>query len=171
MPEKIQQIIEKILNKIFLGLNIEANILYNKESDQYRIIIKTDNPKFLIEENGQIIEHIQHIIRVAVHQTYPDDKTHFLLDVNDFRQKRELAIKIKIPDIAKIKVLKEGKTIILVGLSSYERMLIHKILAESKGLNTSSVGSEISRKLLIMPTSEFGSSSMDDAYILKVSEL
>lgn len=171
MPLEIQKTIEEILKNITLGLKIETTVNFKKEADQYRIILQTENPEILTEENGELIPQIQHILRVAIHQKFPADKTHFLLDVNDFRKNREYNIKIKIPDIAKSKVLQQGKTIILVGLSSYERMLIHKILSDSKGLNTSSVGPREARKLLIMPTSEFGSSSMDDALIINVNKL
>ena len=171
MPLEIQKTIEEILKNIVSGLKVTATLNIKKEADQYRIIIQTDEPETLTEKNGELVNQIQHILRVAIHQKFPSDKTHFLLDINDYRKNREYNIKIKIPDIARVKVLQQGKIVIFIGLSSYERMLIHQILSDSKGLNTSSVGPDEARKLLIMPTSEFGSSSIDDALIIDVNKL
>jgi R3H domain len=67
--------------------------------------------------------------------------------------------------------LKEGKTVILIQLSGYERKLIHSFLSDSKGLNTSSIGEGMDRKLLIMPTSEFGTSGIDEALIINLDNL
>jgi predicted RNA-binding protein Jag len=62
--------------------------------------------------------------------------------------------------------LKQGLTVILVGLSGYERKLVHGILAEIKGLETSSVGPQDNRKLLVMPNSQIGNYGIENAKVV-----
>ncbi len=173
MPEEIKKSIEKFLEAIIKPITSKYKIEFLKEADQWRVnIIATENDQeALLGYQEEVIQAIQHLVRVMVHKENLKDRTHFLIDVNNYRKKRESKIKFQIPEIAKDKVLVEGKTVIITGLSGYERMIIHKILKEAKGLDTSSVGHSIDRKLLIMPTSEFGASGMEEAVIINVNKL
>lgn len=165
---------ESILKSIHLIIDIvddESKVELNKEADQWRFNIITTKPEEIIGKDGELIRSIQHIARVLVHKIFPEDRTHFLIDVNNYRQNREHAISKKIPDIAQKEVLDIGNTVILVGLSGYERLQVHQYLSEIKGLSTTSVGPEDNRKLLIMPTSETGSNSMDNAKIVDINRL
>lgn len=156
---------------VFPVLSADFTTDIEKEGDQWRFNIVSKNTELLVGFEGDLLRSIQHLIRVLVHRKFPTDRTHFLIDVNNYRKNREYAISTKIPDIAISEVLSRGNTVILVGLSGYERLQVHKILAEIKGLNTSSVGPEDNRKLLIMPTSETGSGSMDSARIIHIDQI
>jgi predicted RNA-binding protein Jag len=72
----------------------------------------------------------------------------------------------KIPHLAEYDVLEHGKTVIIVGLTSYERLQVHKLLQDTKGLNTTSVGGRGDRKLIIVPTSDIGSGGMESAKVV-----
>jgi len=165
---------ESILKSINLIINIvdeSAKIEVGKEADQWRFNIITSKPEDLIGKDGELVRSIQHVARVLVHKIFPEDRTHFLVDVNGYRQKREHTINNKIPEIAQKEVLNIGNTVILIGLSGYERLQVHNYLSEIKGLSTTSVGPEDNRKLLIMPTSETGSIGMDNAKIIDINRL
>jgi predicted RNA-binding protein Jag len=51
-------------------------------------------------------------------------------------------------------VLVQGMTLMVLGLSSYERLIVHKSLSEIKGIQSMSVGGGNNRKLVVMPSSE-----------------
>ena len=168
MNNPVQQLILEIIEPIIKLISPEAKIEFNKEGDQWRILIIDGNPE-LIGEKGEVLRAIQHLARIFVHKKLPEDRTHFLIDIDNFRSNRELIIKTKIPEIAQA-IIAQGKTFVLINLSGYERMLVHKLLVDIKSLQTTSVGERDNRKLLILPTSEAGSAGIDDATIWDINK-
>ncbi len=171
MTQEVQESITNFLHLLIDPLTSEFEVKIEREGDQWRVSLLVSNPENVIGEEGEILRSIQHILRVLVHRKNIEDRSHFLLDINNYRREREAAVSSKIPEIAQNEVLTQGNTVILVGLSGYERLQVHRILADIKGLNTSSVGPEDNRKLLIMPTSETGSTSMDKAKIININQI
>jgi spoIIIJ-associated protein len=169
MTPEIQSTIMEFINLFIKPIDAELSVSFEKESNQYRVLIKSKKEADLVGEKGFLLKSFQHLLRVLVHCRYPDDKTHFILDINNYKKERERKIKTLIPEIAKNKVLNEGKTVIITGLSGYERMIVHKILGDSKEISTSSVGEESNRKMLIMPNSEFGATGIDQAIIININ--
>jgi len=165
MSPEVKEIILEFLENIIKNVSPKATAEILKEGDQWRIYINSNGSAVFTEEKNEVLRAIQHILRVLVHKKFPEDRTHFIIDVDNYKITRENKIKNEIPLLAKNKVLEGGKTLVLLGLSSYERMIIHKLLAEINGLETNSVGFGDSRKLLIRPTSEFGATGIDDSII------
>jgi predicted RNA-binding protein Jag len=172
MTNQYREFILKYLNSVLQQVLEKYTIDIEKEAEQWRINISSEKTLDIFENyEGEFLRSLQHIVRVLVHKEYPTDRTHFVLDFNGKRKARSHAISVSIPEIAQNEVLTNGNTVILVGLSGYERLQVHRTLSEIKGLNTSSVGPQDNRKLLIMPTSEIGSSGMDKAKIVDIEQL
>jgi spoIIIJ-associated protein len=171
MDQAITTEISTILNSILAHICGEVEVEITKEGEQHRINIISDNGNKLLEEDGHLLNALQHLIRVLVHKTFPDDKSHFVLDVFNGRLKRERYIQEEIPNIAKNDVLLLGNTVIIKNLSSYERLIIHQLLVEVKGLETTSVGEDKNRKLLIRPTSETGTLGLDNSKIIDINRI
>jgi len=169
MDNLVSKTISDLLLPVVEAISPGAELDFQKESDQWRIVIKNGGQD-LVGEKSEVLRALQYLVRIVVHKNFPQDRTHFLFDVDGFKSKRELALKIHIPDLAKIQVLKEGQTVVLINLSGYERMIVHQLLADISGLETNSVGAKNERKLLIMPTSEVGSTAMDDAIIWDLTQ-
>jgi spoIIIJ-associated protein len=171
MTPEVQESLKKIIHLLVDPINPDFQIQIEHEGDQWRINIQADDVENIIGKDGDVLRSVQHISRVLIHREFPEDRSHFLIDANNYRRQREYAISTRIPEIAESDVLAQGNTIILVGLSGYERLQVHRILAEIKGLSTNSVGPDDNRKLLIMPTSETGSMSMEKAKIYHIDQI
>jgi predicted RNA-binding protein Jag len=171
MTSEVQNTLIGFIHLLVDPINPGAEIVIEREGDQWRVNLLVGTEEILVGKDGDVLRSIQHLARVLVHRKHSEDKSHFILDVNHYRKAREYAISNIIPQIAENDVLSQGHTIILVGLSGYERLQVHKILSEIKGLNTNSVGPEDNRKLLIMPTSETGSTSMEKAKIYHIDQI
>ncbi|MEM1312843.1 MAG: R3H domain-containing nucleic acid-binding protein [Patescibacteria group bacterium] len=171
MTSDVQGTLIKYIHLMVDPIDPNINIAIQREGDQWRANLVTEAEAEFTVADGELVRSIQHVARVLVHRKYPEDRSHFILDVNNYRKLREHSISNTIPILAKNDVLADGNTIILVGLSGYERLQVHRTLSEIKGLNTNSVGPSNNRKLLIMPTSETGSSSMDKAKIYTVDQI
>lgn len=171
MPQNVKDKILYFLDVILKGFDPGYTLEILQEADQYRIVINSDKNELLIGDNGEIVAALQHVLRCIVHKQVIEDKTHFLLDIGGFRKKREDNLKIFIPKLVKQNVIIEGKSIVFVGLSSYERLLIHKILADLTNLQTMSVGLSNNRKLLVMPTSDIGTQGLENAMIIDLKNI
>jgi len=173
MPQETQQLMNDILAPLFAALQLPFQIEYIDEGHQWRLNIQVDSEKeaILIGNGHEVLDSLQHFTRVALHKKLPTDFTHFILDVNNIRSRREHVITSVIPQIAKKDVQNEGHTIILVGLSGYERRLIHQDLVEVSSLETTSVGPRFNRKLIIRPTTDTGSRGIDNAKIYEIEKL
>jgi spoIIIJ-associated protein len=169
MTSQIQSSLLELASLITNAISEVTSIDFEQENSQWRINIITPNQTPYIESNFALLKAIQHVARVSIHKQYPQDKTHFVFDVNKVGQKRENLISVRIPELAQQTVIKQGKTIILVNLTNFERLQVHHILADVNGLETTSVGEEDNRKLLIIPTSDVGTSNFDDAIIFDIN--
>jgi predicted RNA-binding protein Jag len=170
MSEELKNAIIQILQFIVPAIVEDVEIEFLKEADQWRVNLKVADPEPLLGTNNEIVNSIQHYIRIAIHKKYPADRTHFILDVNLAKKQREQYITESIPKIGQEKVLQNGSSIIFVGLSSYERRIVHNIISEVKGVESVSVGTDSGRRLILRPTSETGSTGMENAQVIDINK-
>lgn len=170
MPPNIQKQITNLIYLLAGNIVNITSISYQKEGNQCRVVINSENNQIFIDDNSELLKAIQHSLRVIVHLSNPNDRTHFFLDVDNYRKLREKTLSICVPELAEISVLKQGKTVIMINLTGYERLQVHNILSEVKGLQTTSVGKDDSRKLLIIPTSDIGITKLEDAIIFDLNQ-
>ena len=165
LQEVIKLLVEPIAPNPFISIS--------HEGEQWRIIINSNKNDLLVGYKGENIKAIQHVVRVIVHKKFPEDHTHFLIDVGTYKRSREQLITSKITNLAEKEVLELGKTIILTGLSGYERKIIHGLLSDIRGIETISVGESDNRKLLVRPTTGDLSSTtgMESAIVINIDKL
>lgn len=169
MSDVVEVIKEQV--KLVLGLFAEkVDVEISKEGNQFRVSVRVEDPEELLANGAELLRCCQHYIRVAVQQKSPGDRTHFILDLNNFRKRREEGLKKLIPKMAK-RVLNHGQTVVLTHLSSYERMIVHNELKEVKGVATRSIGQGKGRKLIVSPTSDIGSIGIDGADFIDLGSL
>lgn len=169
MDDTLKTQVVEIINSLVTPISGPIELELLKEGDQWRVNIISDNGAQLMGFHGELLNALQHLVRVIFHKKNPNDRSKFLLDVQLIRQKREGFINNQIPILAKEEVLKTGATYIFKNLTSYERKIIHSLLADVTGLETLSVGDGMNRKLLIRPTSETGSLGMDNSKIIDIN--
>lgn len=173
MNPNVRERIEHYLQLLISPIDSKATVEFIQEGTQWRINIDCSiDPDLFIGEKSETLVAIQHVLRTLVHKNLPDDRTHFILDVRLYRKKREENITNKLPILIEKFAINQGKSLVLTGLSSYERLLIHHYLAEAKGVQTLSVGMSTSRKMLIMPSGESGSTGgLDNAIVVDIEKL
>jgi spoIIIJ-associated protein len=170
IEEKIRHFIGMIIDAMETKYTLEIS----QEGDQYRITIDLlDKPNsLLIGVEGDTLSSFQHLIRTLVHKHVPEDKTHFIIDIGKYRRTREDLINKKIPDMVTNAVMIQGTTLVIIGLSSYERLIVHKTLLDINGINSMSVGGGNNRRLVVMPTSGAGANAgLEKAVILDFTKV
>ena len=166
MKDLIKNKILETLNLLILPVCPDASFEVSSEGKQFRINIVTGSPNLLLED--EFLSASQHLLRLCVHVFDNENRDKFLLDVNNTRQNKEIALKSKIPEIVYQRVLLGCKTVILCGLNSYERLIVHKLLLDVKNITTKSVGLEPNRNLLISPENSQGT---NNSVIIDIEDL
>lgn len=130
-----------------IGFNANIEVIKNKDIPTYTIY--SDNDSLLIGKNGKNLQALSKIIsQVIIKETGKSFK--FMLDVNDYKEKRENNLERIAKKIAReVKETKvEAK---LDSMNSYERRIIHNVLANHKYVYTESIGEEPNRAVVIKP--------------------
>jgi predicted RNA-binding protein Jag len=171
MTSTIQDQITKLIHTTVGNIAALISVEFKKEGDQTRVCILTQNNSIFLQDQCEVLEAIQHFVRKIVHIKNPTDRSHFFLDIGYYNKNREYMLSIHTPELAREVVLNKGKTVIMTHLSGFERLYVHNLLADVNGLQTTSVGIDNNRKLLILPTSETGSSSLDESTIFDLDAI
>ena len=130
-----------------MGFNVNIEIKNKEEVPKY--IIFSDNDALLIGKNGKNLKALSMIVSQHLN-TELGRNYKFMLDVNEYKEKREKSLERLAKRIAReVKTTKvEAK---LDSMNSYERRIIHNALTNYKGVYTESEGEEPNRYVVIKP--------------------
>ena len=146
--EKSKRNIEEFLNE-WVKVLPSGDINFKIEDKKNYIIVEFigNDLNYLIGYRGEVLNSIQTILsQIACKDV--KEKVKVLLDLDNYRKKRKVALEDLAEKVAKT-VLKKGKSIKLEPMSSYERKIIHSKLQENDKVKTISVGEEPYRRIII----------------------
>jgi spoIIIJ-associated protein len=138
------QLVEDILGKMKIDYQIEK-VRY--ENGIVRINIVGNDMGLLIGRKGETLNSLQFIVGLIVNRNRTD-KIRVVLDVEDYRKKREESLEslaLRLSD----KVKKTRKNIIMRPMSSQERRVVHTVLQSDPHVTTYSMGDEPYGKVVI----------------------
>jgi len=142
--EIIKKETEDLVKKMIEKFTIEVN----EENGIFHVKIKTEEAATVIGRFGETIRSLQKILEVILYKKF-GQATEVLINVNDFRQKQKEKLENLVEVLVK-KVEETGEEQTLNNLSSYERKLIHQLVAQKyPNLTSYSIGEGKLRKLVI----------------------
>lgn len=143
----ISNYIKELLNEILKLMNVDVKFEIRRREKTISIKLFSDNNAILIGKNGRTIAALQTIVRQIISNEI-NEKISIVLDVENYKEKRTKSIeylaKKTAREVAKTKV--EAK---LDSMNSYERRIVHSILADDKYVYTESTGEEPNRCVVI----------------------
>jgi len=151
------KIIKKLIEDFLKKLCVEFDEVSFLDGDGFqggtRFLIKTDESGLLIGSEGATIYAINHLIKKMVWKKInskieTEERINFFVDVNDYQGKNIERIKTQATDLAE-KVILFKRDIEMSPMSSYERMIVHSVLADNPDVFTESIGENGFRRLII----------------------
>lgn len=140
--------VKEVLNDITSNMGIEANLEIRKRDNNLMIKIFSDHNAVLIGKNGYTIQALQNVIRQIVYNAVENNNLLITLDVENYKEKRVSNIERLAKRIAK-EVLATKTEAKLDSMNSYERRIVHAILADKQHITTESIGVEPNRCVVI----------------------
>lgn len=147
-PDNVIAIIRETIKKMGFESALETITAYQGASSRFEIRMRQE-ARMLIGEHGNNLAALEHIIKKAVRKKYTEEAL-FTLDINDYRMKRLEDVKQEVKSAAK-NVRMYNKSVSLRPMSSFERRIIHLLLAEYPDITTESSGEEPERRVIIKP--------------------
>ena len=141
--EHIKELVKDITKLMGLSINMETK----KRGETLNITIYADNNAVLIGKNAKTLDALTTIIKQSIYKEIGENYK-FVLDVSDYKQKREWNLERMAKQIAR-EVAKTGVEATLEPMNSYERRIIHETLSHNKKVYTESTGEEPNRCVVI----------------------
>lgn len=150
--DDVAEYIKEFTKELIKNMGLTCNLEVKKRENGLNITILADNNSILIGKNGRTLDSMTAIIKHSIYneigEYYP-----FTLDVGEYKlareQKLERMAKKVAREVAYTKVAAK-----LDPMNSYERRIIHTILADNKKVITESEGEEPNRCVVIKPREE-----------------
>ena len=143
----VQNYIKETINEILKLMGIETNFEVRRRDKSISIKLFSNNNAILIGKNGRTIGALQTMIRQIVSNQI-NEKLSILLDVENYKEKKEKNIEYLAKKTAR-EVAKTKVEVTMDSMNSYERRIVHSVLADDKYVYTESIGEEPNRCVVI----------------------
>lgn len=150
--EAVKDLLQTMLDKMQVKASVHVDVSEPDDLTGRRVNvmdIRGDDLTILIGPRGETLNSLQYIARLmAGHQLRR--RANFVVDVQGYRQRREIALSRLAERMAK-KVLHQRRPISLEPMPPYERRIIHMTLRDHREVYTESIGEGNRRKVRILP--------------------
>ena len=148
-PEEYgKEFLLNLANLVGLDFNIKVTQVSEK-LERLVFMIQCDNGDILIGKDGETLEALQHVLRLAIAKRYKQ-ALKILVDINGYREKRKKTLTIMAKRMAD-RVRRTGKRQKTDPLNPYERRIIHTLFKHNKNVTTKSEGEGHTKKVVISP--------------------
>ena len=129
--------------------DLDGDLDMDVEGDRASVSIVGGDLGQLIGRNGEVLEALQELTRLAVYRE-TGERSRLMLDIGGFRaDKRSRLEKVAAEAVAEVRSSGERK--VLDPMSPFERKVVHDAVAAS-GLSSESEGEEPRRRVVVLPS-------------------
>ena len=143
----IIKFIKDFISNLSKNMGIEITSEVRENEGIYTVLLVTDNNPVIIGKDGRTIDSIQLLIRQAL-LTQTNKNIKVIVDASDYRSSKQRNFEREIKKIAR-EVLKTKVEAKLDPMNSFNRRIVHSILADYENLETESFGETPNRYVVI----------------------
>ncbi|MFE7510207.1 Jag family protein [Streptomyces sp. NPDC057540] len=131
--------------------DLDGDIDMDVEADRAAVSIISDSGRELqklVGRDGEVLEALQELTRLAVHRE-TGDRSRLMLDIGGFRAKKRAEL-AELGAKAAAEVKSSGQPVKLDPMTPFERKVVHDAIAAA-GLRSESEGEEPQRFVVVLP--------------------
>lgn len=151
MKYEPDQFLENYLEDLLVKMNIEGKVEIKEDREKLEAEIFGGDVGALIGRRGKSLSDLQYLINVIMRRQYSKLNKIIVIDVENYRARRENTLKQLAKSVAK-KVDQENVEQKLEPMTPQERRIIHLALHDYSGIITYSDGEEPYRKVVVAPS-------------------
>ena len=146
-PEEITacELVQEVLDQLQVTATLEVG---EQDDDGLHIDIIGEDLGLIIGKRGQTLHALQYLINTMLSQAGSERGLHVVLDAASYRERRHQALE-RIALNAVEKAQERGRRVRLDPMPSYERRIIHMVLADHPDVRTISDGEEPYRQVIV----------------------
>jgi spoIIIJ-associated protein len=129
--------------------DVDGDIDMDVEGGRAVVAIVGEGLDALVGPNGQTLEALQELTRLAVVQQ-TGVRSRLMLDIGGYRARRREEL-TQIGARAAQRVLDEGQPVRLAPMTPFERKVVHDAVAVVEGVRSESEGVEPERRVVVLP--------------------
>lgn len=145
--DRTKEKLEEILKNIFSITGEEVSYTIERKDNQINLIIKGEEMAHLIGYKGKTIEAFQSLLNSML-QREDEEFAKVFVEINDYKKKKEEKLR-RLANKMAANCVKFRRPIRLEPMSAYERLIIHRELADRRDVETESIGEEPRRRVVI----------------------
>ena len=145
--EKAKQNVENFMKDFVKELPEDTKYDIEKSSSGLNVSITSEKLGFLIGYRGETLYALQSIL-TAIAGKGVEQRVRVILDIERYKEKREKTLEELAEKVAKT-VIRTKKPIKLEPMKAYERKIIHSKLQGNTRVETTSVGEEPHRRIIV----------------------
>lgn len=145
--ERAKENVEKFLKEFTLKLPEGTNYKVETTVSCIKVNITSKELGYLIGYRGETLYALQNILS-AIAIKGIENKVRVILDIEGYKAKREKTLEDLAEKVAKT-VLRTKKSIKLEPMQAYERKIIHSKLQKNSKIDTTSIGEEPNRRIVV----------------------
>ena len=139
----VQDYLKNILN----GMGLEVSFEVSTKEGVTTLKMYTSNNPIVIGRNGVNLEALTMIARQYI-KNITNNGPRIILDVEDYKDRQMKKLERLAKNLAR-DVVKTKMDVEMDNMNSYERRIVHNVLADFKGVKTESIGEEPNRHVVI----------------------
>lgn len=145
--DDIKDFIKEYLTNMVKKMNLDLNLEIREDENIFNVTMVSNNNPILIGKEGKNLNSIQFILRQTLkNKTGLDIKVN--LDASNYRAKKVRSFEYQIKNIVR-EVQKTKTDTKLDPMNSYQRRIVHALLADFSNVTTESIGEEPNRCVVI----------------------
>ena len=145
--EKAKNNVEMFIKNFVKQLPEDTEKKKKKEKSGLNVSINSEKLGFLIGYRGETLYAMQNIL-TAVAGKGLEQRVRVILDIEGYKAKREKTLEELAEKVAKT-VIRTRKPVKLEPMKAYERKIIHSKLQENNKVETTSIGEEPHRRIVV----------------------
>lgn len=139
--------LQDYLKGILTGMGLEVSFEVSTKEGVTTIKMYTSNNPIVIGKNGSNLEALTTIARQFI-KNITSNGPRIVLDVEDYKDRQIKKLERLAKNLAR-DVVKTKTDVEMDNMNSYQRRVVHNILADFKGVKTESIGEEPNRHVVI----------------------
>lgn len=145
--EDVISFIKEYLNKVVKEMGLDLNLEIREDENIFNVTMFSNNNPILIGKEGKNLNSLQFLLRQSLNnQVGFDVKVN--LDASNYRARKVKNFEYQIKNIVR-EVQKTKTDTKLDPMNSYQRRIVHALLADFSNVTTESVGEEPNRCVVI----------------------
>ena len=148
MDKQISNWLKQTLGDFFAEWPLQPKIEVKEEEQTWLARVSTGKDFIFIQPEAQPLLALQHLLRLMFKKQFPDCPKKLLVDIGNFREQQQIALE-KVVKEAIWQAKASGNSVHLSPMSSFERRLVHMLVAADSALTSESMGMGDARHVII----------------------